>query len=386
MNAIDTIPVIDEEKNVFDDHLLDVIGNEFRFSHEKGLSEWLKNAADAYLRADVDDSMSNVFFRFNVGTGITFECIDFVGMTSDNINKALKRWGDPEAAKAGTSKKTFGGHGNGGKFYMRQMFKNAYFITYRKGKINVFGFNEHRKYGFAKGFKDKEMSPEQALKYADIHSIPFPPGIKKAILDQKTGFTVARGLHPDQMRRKFNIEKFCDRFRHYPQSRIILKHKPVTVIYNGEVFVQRLLPENIPAMPGFETPVEIMVPATLTWEEHGEPETVRLSDETHPQGKLILFTSADPLSRNGRLADLNCIDIIGEIGVIASYHIHELGFVRLLSSGEFIYGECKCTIFEDPKDDCVTNESVEKVIFDLWFCSFYVLIYSICRITVPGWF
>ncbi len=39
-----------EEKNVIDDHLLDIIGNEFKFSHEKGLSEWLKNSTDAYLR------------------------------------------------------------------------------------------------------------------------------------------------------------------------------------------------------------------------------------------------------------------------------------------------------------------------------------------------
>ena len=38
-----------EEKNVIDDHLLDIIGNEFKFSHEKGLSEWLKNSADARM-------------------------------------------------------------------------------------------------------------------------------------------------------------------------------------------------------------------------------------------------------------------------------------------------------------------------------------------------
>lgn len=88
-----------EEKNVIDDHLLDIIGNEFKFSHEKGLSEWLKNSIDAYLRADVADEESFVVFRFRDRDEIIFECIDFVGMTSDDIDNAFKRWGDPEAAK-----------------------------------------------------------------------------------------------------------------------------------------------------------------------------------------------------------------------------------------------------------------------------------------------
>ncbi len=39
---------IKEQPNVFDDHFLDIIGNEFKFDHVKGLAEWLKNSADAY--------------------------------------------------------------------------------------------------------------------------------------------------------------------------------------------------------------------------------------------------------------------------------------------------------------------------------------------------
>lgn len=69
-----------EEKNVIDDHLLDIIGNEFKFSHEKGLSEWLKNAADAYLRDGREDEESFIVFRFKDKDEVIFECIDFVGM------------------------------------------------------------------------------------------------------------------------------------------------------------------------------------------------------------------------------------------------------------------------------------------------------------------
>lgn len=352
----ETLKII-EEKNVIDDHLLDIIGNEFKFSHEKGLSEWLKNSADAYLRAEREDEESFIVFRFRDKDEVVFECIDFVGMTSEDINKALKRWGDPDAAKRGTGKRTFGGHGNGGKFYMRQMFKQSHFITYREGKLNVFGFNENRRYGFAEGFKDKRVRPDDAMKFAEIYEMDFPPSIRKDILNGNIGFTVSRGMTPHNIaKRRFNLEKLCEKFKHYPQARAILKRKPVSIVYNDKIFFPRLLPEEIPPMTEFEKPVEIPLPLTLIWDEDGDKETVSLVSEKYPQGKLTLYTSNEPLSRNSRLGDLNRIDIIGEIGVIASYKIQELGYVNRLSSAEFIYGECKCLILEDPEDDCVKND------------------------------
>ena len=322
-----------EEKNVIDDHLLDIIGNEFKFSHEKGLSEWLKNSADAYLRASREDEESLIFFRFedkNKSTDeVIFECIDFVGMTSDDIDNALKRWGDPEAAKRGTSKRVFGGHGNGGKFYMRQMFRQSHFITYRSGKLNVFGFNENRRYGFAKGFKDKKVNPDDAMKFAEIYDLDLPLNIRKEILDGITGFTVARGIHPTNVtKKKFNLDKLCEKFKHYPQSRLILKYKPVSIIYNEKIFNQRITPEEITPKPEFEKPIEISIPQTIIWEEYKDKETILLTNEKYPQGKLILYTSYEPLSRNSRLGDLNRIDITGGIGVIASYKIQELDYIK----------------------------------------------------------
>ena len=41
-------PKIIPQKNEFDDHILDVFGNAFKFDHAKGLAEWIKNSADAY--------------------------------------------------------------------------------------------------------------------------------------------------------------------------------------------------------------------------------------------------------------------------------------------------------------------------------------------------
>jgi hypothetical protein len=92
-----------------------------------------------------------------------------------------------------------------------------------------------------------------------------------------------------------------------------------------------------------------------------EREIVYLANEKYSQGKIILYTSSEPLSRNTRLGDLNRVDIVGEIGVIASYKIAELGYVHRLSPAEFIYGECYCPILEDPQEDCVMNDRSKLV-------------------------
>lgn len=60
-----------EERNVIDDHLLDIIGNEFKFSHEKGLPEWIKNSVDAYIRREppVPDDEQHIMLNFKDGKG-----------------------------------------------------------------------------------------------------------------------------------------------------------------------------------------------------------------------------------------------------------------------------------------------------------------------------
>ena len=80
-----------------------------------------------------------------------------------------------------------------------------------------------------------------------------------------------------------------------------------------------------------------------------------MANDKFRQGKLTLDTSVEPFSRHGDRATLNCIDIMGEIGVIASYRMNELGQIKNFSESEFIYGECYCPILEDPDDDCARN-------------------------------
>lgn len=76
-------------------------------------------------------------------------------------------------------------------------------------------------------------------------------------------------------------------------------------------------------------------------------------------GNLTLKTSNEPL--RGKLDVLNTIDFIGEVGVIGSYRMHELGQSRFSGQTDFIYGECECPILEDPEMDSVKNDR-EKLI------------------------
>lgn len=355
-----------EERNVIDDHLLDIIGNEFKFSHEKGLPEWIKNSVDAYIRHEppIPDDEQYIVLNFKDGTKgepPIFECIDFCGMTSEDIDKALKRWGDPKAASRGLKKRVFGGHGNGGKFYMRQMFEKSLFVTYRNNKLNIFGFNERRKYGFARGFKDKACSPKESIKLAGIDELSLPGDVLDKILAGKAGFSVVRGVRPDRIKSVVPVLRLCEKLRFHPQARKIVQRKPIRILHNGALFLEKLEPERIELRPGFETLSPIPIPSQLPYEEEGSIEQIEFANKTFSAGYLKLMVSKEPFGKSSRISELNCIDILGEIGVIASYKIYELPHLKRYAQAEFIFGECYCPILEDPDADCVKNDR-EKLI------------------------
>lgn len=366
---------ITETPHVIDDHLLNIIGNEFKFDHAKGLAEWLKNSADAYNREDVNDEDQYIFIRMKQKTSVSparFECIDFVGMTHDEIETAFKRWGDPQAASRGKSRKNIlGGHGNGGKFYMRQMFAESRFITYRNGLLNVFGFNENKKYGFDSGYEKKKTKLERAIELADLEEIlkHLPRVLKNRLEKGQTGFTVVTGEQPEKLRGRNNVRSIVQRLRVHPQARRLIKTKRIFAIVDNQV--QKFEVEIIPSKEGFEGPFEFDVPTIL---KRGSTD-IELANDKFSAGKLILNTSSEPFTRLGDRASLNCIDIRGDIGVIGSYRMNELGHIKNFTETEFIYGECSCPILEDPKDDCVRNDREKLVDNDKtlalleWICT-----------------
>jgi hypothetical protein len=259
-------PRIKPQKNEFDDNFLDVVGNEFKFDHPKGIAEWIKNSADAYsTTTSVKDSDQYVVLRFRMANpkrNSVFECIDFVGMTKKDLTEAFKVWGLSTAAKKGTLKDTYGGHGNGGKFYMRQMFETSHFVTYREGCLNVFGFNAQKKYGFAQGFEDLAMSLEEALKSADIDMLNIPSEVQRRWKKdrRKAGFTVVQGFHPERFSGKATVEGLLERLRLHPQARRLLAHKQVAVLAYPREWGERLTPPTLDPRAGFEKPREIPLP------------------------------------------------------------------------------------------------------------------------------
>src|SRR5437762_6457732 len=105
-------------------------------------------------------------------------------MTKKQIDEAFKRFFDPQAAKKGAKQanlKTLGGHGNGGKFYMRQMFKTSRAITYRGRLMNIFGFNAKRQYGFEEGFENRKIELDDALAKAGINHLKIPEQVMKQL-------------------------------------------------------------------------------------------------------------------------------------------------------------------------------------------------------------
>lgn len=349
---------IAEEANEFDDHFLDVVGASFSFDHVKGLSEWVKNSVDAYIRSNVADKNQHIYLRFTDNRGAsTIECIDFNGMTNADIQKALKRWGDPTASKGGKKNlKTFGGHGNGGKFYMRQMFEVSQYITYKDGKLNVFGFNENKKYGFAEGFRDKDVSPSEALRFAGLEQNYLSSSMIDSVLNNETGFTVVRGVKPAGMPNMLKVKQIVGDISNHPQSQRILSRVPAKVIHNDSVYVDRIKTIELKPMKDFESIEPIEVPDELIYETHNTREVIKLADDKYGKGVLRLSTSDAPLAKNGKFGELNRIDVIGEIGVLASYKIHELPG-HSLPKEEFIYGELEVPILEKPGyDDCVQND------------------------------
>jgi hypothetical protein len=125
--------------------------------------------------------------------------------------------------------------------------------------------------------------------------------------------------------------------------------------------VERLVAEQIELRPGFESLPAIPIPKMLSYEDDGDMEKIEFTRKGFPTGNLMLRVAKEPFGRSSRLSELNSIDILGGIGVIASYRIQELVHIKQYAQAEFVFGECFCPILEDPQEDCVKNDR-EKLI------------------------
>lgn len=351
--------IVAEKPTIDINAALDLIGKDFRFNHAKGIAEWIKNSVDAYNLSDVPDSDQNIIISFVVSSNDyvqEIDVLDFVGMSKEKIDQGFKVWFSPEAAQITnesilSQKKTYGGHGNGGKFYMRQMFQESLATTYFYGRLSVFGFNKNKQYGYDEKYKDYIIEPEEAIRITGLDKRGLAKPWLDNILSKSNGFSLIQGIRPKKSPGTNYRIQLAEKIIQNPQARRLIMRKEVFIQTLPELRLTKLTVPRISPKAGFEEPIEYVCPPKI--DLFGKQ--IKMTNKNYPDPpKLTLYTSEDPLKGASRFG-INSIDFLGEIGIVASYQIHELG---RFSSGftDFVYGECICPIMEDEDEDCVRND------------------------------
>jgi hypothetical protein len=320
-------------------------------SHENGLPEWLKNAADAYAREDAPEPKRVIVVVFAYGGRAarpSISCLDFSGMTAKMIDENFKYWADPDAARRGASSADVqGGHGNGGKCYMTQMFDDyAVINTARLGRGSRygvgggslrFGYVPDAEAGRSYPVSDIEPELDKALRSVGCRVAWLPAAAKTALAKAK-GFTLVTGVGPKGYKLRIPVGHLVDSLQEHPQMVKTLELCRVYVLVNGEAFNQGRpldLPQIAP-MTGAEVPRKVAIPATLRDPQSDEAVSTT-EDGSLGAGELILKTSNVSMryGKKGR----HIVAFMGSSGYIGYVPVLELDIQSPYR--DRIYGECK---------------------------------------------
>jgi hypothetical protein len=339
----------DQDVKVHEEGAIRLISRAFQ-SHEAGLPEWLKNSADAYAREDASELKRVIVVIFDQGgknVPRSISCLDFSGMSSQMIEENFRIWADPEAARRGGKTVTVqGGHGNGGKCYMTQMFEDhAVLNTVKRGKgcrYGVvggsvrFGYIPDRERG--RDFPISDLKPDLDRLLADAGcSIRVLPKEATDALNAAEGFTLIRGVGAKGYEKGIPVSHLIENLEEHPQMIRTLEFCKVYVIANAKLQNdgKPLAPPRIQPMQGAEEPRIIPIPVTLK-DPHSDQSVSTTTGGSLPAGTLKLLTSAVSM-RYGKKGRHNVV-YKGRSGYI--------GYVPVLSLDvqspyrDHIYGEC----------------------------------------------
>ena len=233
-------------------------------------------------------------------------CLDFGGMTTEDIEKKFRRWADPDAAGGGDAA-VEGGHGNGGKCYMTQMFSSHSLLhTVRDGRGSRYGFKSGTtKPGYfpsaaaGRGFAvtDPDAELNRALKPFGL-DVDKLPDAAKALWSRRKCFTLVVGVGAKLLHRnKIAVSKWIDNLQGHQQMAQSILRNSIYVVHADtratKVEGPLALPDIVP-IPGAEQAGEIDIPAELIDpldEILGETDD-RVSTGAVPgRSKLVLHTS-----------------------------------------------------------------------------------------------
>ena len=255
-----------------------------------------KNSSDAYARLDLPPEECVILLLFRDAGGGAIGCLDFGGMTTADIEARFRHWADPEAAGGVDASRIEGGHGNGGKCYMTQLFNShSYIHTLRDGRANKYGFVSG---SFVPGYfaagrgyvvhrSDVELS--EALGVLDLELDRLPP-ICKSVWRRRQSFTMVVNFRPKHIHRRMPVARWVEALQGHQQMARAIQYNQIFVMHNGKLIPEAAplrLPEITP-IPGHETPREITVPQSLVNSMTGElVDTIAREGES----KLVLRTS-----------------------------------------------------------------------------------------------
>jgi hypothetical protein len=341
----------DDDIQIHEQNAIALLCSPFQ-SHESGLPEWPKNAADAYSRSRVEPGRRVIVVLFRDGSKSSpsmIGCLDFCGMSSQTIEKNFRQWADPDAAQgSGSAPGTIqGGHGNGGKCYMTQMFNgSAYIYTVadqlgcRYGTVAgsvEFGYFPDRDTGRNFPVVDLEMELETALQSFGI-GVADLPAPAQASLASGSGFTLLAGSGARDYPRRLPVKELVGVLESHTQMLMTLRLCDVFVSHNGSVLNsgQPLDFPEIDPIPGAEEAEIIDIPDKLVDPATGQTVST-IGDGSEERGKLTFLTSEKTMRRKQR-RDRHVISYWAHSGYIGYRRILDLDVVS--SYRERLYGEC----------------------------------------------
>lgn len=322
-------------------------------SHEAGLPEWPKNAADAYIRNCTDQDGRVIVVLLRNGSGnrpSMIGCLDFSGMSSETIEKSFRQWADPEAAAQGSSSSDGtiqGGHGNGGKCYMTQMFTDrAYLYSVSNGLgcqygtvagSAQFGYFPDRQTGRDFAVADLETELNKALEPLGLNVSDLPKDAQTA-LAAGSGFTLFAGFGARDYPTRLPVKELLGVLEGHTQMLMTLKLCRTFAMHNGKLLNggQHLAIPQIEPIPGAEEPLTIEIPDELVDPATGSSVSTT-EDGASQKGVLTLLTSEKSMRWKQR-RDRHVISYWARAGYIGYRNVLDLDLVS--SYRDRLYGEC----------------------------------------------
>ena len=118
------------------------------------------------------------------------------------------------------------GHGNGGKYYLREMFKYSKIVTYRNSRLNVFGF-ENKQYGIDEDFNDIHVGLDEAVAATGLDEFGQVGDYLKEIILKRKNFSFIVGSNPKTVLGTNKIKTLMEKLISHPQARRLIQRKKI---------------------------------------------------------------------------------------------------------------------------------------------------------------